>query len=142
MKKLFSILVFLASASAIACPDLSGTYQCPKNSQDPADTGVITLSSIVDNGAFYYVQTDADEPNNPSYLPTDGKEYKDQKGSSYIGTCSESQFTMNTAGVDPQVGPFTVVQNLSKNAQEGLHVEGTLTIQGNNYPFSETCTRL
>lgn len=137
MKFLVMLSLSLVAASAMACPDLAGTYQCQKDSNDPNDSGVISFA----NSTQGYILTDKDDPSKPSLLPADGKTYTGNDGSTYVGTCTDT-FNIVETGNDPQYGPVKVNMKIHLDDSKNLVQEGVFNIQGTDYPFTETCTRM
>jgi hypothetical protein len=142
MKNFAIALLSLCATTAMACPDLTGTYQCEKDPNNTADTGVISLATDPNGG---YIYTDKDDAANAGNLPTDGQTYQEGQDS-YTGSCSGNDFNVVLTGVDQQVGPYTVniTFNLdaSKNLVEAQLIKFNYGGQPQQQNHNETCTRL
>ena len=142
MKFLIMTLVSLCAASAMACPDLNGTYQCEKDANDSSDTGVMSVSY----SAPAYELTDHDNADNSGMLPADGKVYQLDNGGTYKGSCTAAAFNIAMTGNDEQYGPYAVNYAYTKDAQGGLYQQGHVKADFGEglkeYPFSATCTKL
>lgn len=145
MKLFAMLLVSFAAASAMACPNLDGTYQCEKDANDPSDSGVVTVQTAQNGTETIYVLTDKDAPDEQSYLPADGKLYQEGQNT-YTGSCSGNKFVIVLTGVDADVGPYTVNQSFQLDGNQNLVNEGNISFkhqgQDQNYPFSSLCARL
>lgn len=145
MKLFVMLFVSFTAASAMACPNLDGVYQCEKDQNDPADSGIIQVQTAQHEGSTIYVVVDNEDQENPSYLPADGKTY--QEGSNtYVGTCAGNTFNMTVTGVDQTVGPFTMKSTYALDSARNLANQGTVSFkyQGQDYneAFGSTCARL
>lgn len=144
MKNIAIAFVSLFATAAFACPDLTGTYQCEKDQNDSADTGVISVVVDSSTGSTVYSITDKDD-GALSTLPTDGQTYQDGEYT-YTGSCVAESFNMVVTGVDAQIGAYTVTLAYTLDATKNLVGSGDVKFnyggQPQQQPINNTCKRL
>lgn len=136
-------LVFFASIffsiNSFACPNLSGTYQCSVDSEDPQDTGVISIE--FDKTTPAYVVMDHDSQKSEIY-PADNKEHIAQDGSTYKGWCEDNSFKYIQSQMDSQFGLILGEVTLKLNSEGHLDTLGVLTFAGKQYELKDLCRKL
>ncbi len=144
--KIFMVLfVSLFATAAMSCPPINSKFQCEKNTDDPSDTGVISVESVQSGVNIFYKWTDMDSGESSMY-PTDGQIYSMENGGTYVGTCAGDNLQMILTGTDATVGPYTVDMYYTLDSAQNLFNKGTIqfTYQGQNHTeeFENTCTKL
>jgi hypothetical protein len=153
MKKFLAIALVLFGTTAMACPDLAGTYMCPSYDENGNDIIVeTTIAQSVDaSGITNY---EFITPDDSFAWPADGAlsefNFKDDESGSdmTIGlslTCGSNtltQFTsVNEVEVSGQVNYMSVTSVMSKDASGNLAKDETFVYEGQTFQQPSVCTK-
>lgn len=105
MKKYF-IAMMVMSVSAMACPNLSGTFLCPTDEGDYAES---TITQSVENGVTVYQIIDE---GSVKTIVADGKERLTDSGTELTECNSDNSLRMHSKGSDGPMS-FDVDLNVS-----------------------------
>ncbi len=139
--KFLTALIFSTFATlALACPDLSGEYQCYDedygyytSTVSQTGSGANTTYTMKD-----YDSNDVITANNKwIHVVQDGNKLKVK------ASCSGETLTINLEFSDPNAGLIRANVNMSINANNDLASSATVSVSGNNFPAQvSSCTRL
>lgn len=139
MKTLTSIFLLISSTVALACPNLTGDFQCYdeedgyyKNIITQTGSGTSTVYTVVTDDGTEVVKAD----NKWTTVVQSGQQMKTK--AQCVGNVLE--MTMNF--VDPNAGQITALVKISLDASTDLAGETILTVGGQTYPAqSSICVR-
>jgi hypothetical protein len=135
MKIILMVFVSLLSVSAIACPDLRGTYQCSKDGMDTVTVTMQSSTYLMEHKEAQYTRT----------ISADGKLHKDTD-QSYTASCVGEKLNLilngNYNGILSVVNIFYALDT-SKNLEvKGTYKETNSDGEAYEQPVNYVCVRL
>ena len=93
MKYILTSLLCLYTSFCIACPDLTGDYQCSKKSEIGAEPFTQSIQKVEKDGTIYYTASVGLLDNLDDLVPTDGQNVFGNSEEFYFGiTCTPGGF--------------------------------------------------
>lgn len=139
MKALLSLVLLIASTAAVACPNLSGQFQC-YDDEEGYYMNTISQSGSGSQTTYTVVgpeSTDSVTANNQwSNVIQSGQQVRMK------ASCADSKLVMDVEFEDPNAGKVTAQVKMSINSSSDLQNETTITIGGYTIPAqTSNCVR-
>ena len=127
--KIFSLVLFLVSLNAFACPNFAGNYSC----KDQNETWNMSLTQTEENGVTVYHQVVGDSEGTfiadgvarPHTVEAEGQTIEGTLSTTCLGEAVQIQFL-----ADYQGSPIDYVENMDMSYRV-LHVKDTTKMGGN-----------